>query len=276
MTDIVFNVSKDGYNADTTNLNNLVASSLGKELKITKQIQGSITIPSAASEVTDVIPHGLTYEPAFLPYFEYPDDPGRWWVGRTLMGNLGLSDYDSDARVNKENITLVASRGDSLEVGDKTLNYSFLLFDQPAAYIAGGNDLPVGFIKQDVGLIVSEPGINAYSAPLYKQQFNSSTDFLKYHDTIPGKINYNNSIDGASTVNLTHNLGYVPVFMLYGGSSEDPFYSAAPEGRSPLPFIASGGATKTNITVNIAWAGGGSGSENFLYRVVIFKNRMVI
>lgn len=273
---IVFNISREGYDADTTDLNKLVVSSLGKELKITQQKQGSILIPSAGSSAEKKIHHGLAYEPAFLSYFEYPDDPGRWWVSGTLMGNLGLSDYDSDSRVDKEHLILGVNRGESAEVGDKTIDYAYMLFDQPAAYIAGGDGEPIGYTKDTHGIVVSEEGIDADTAPLYKQQFNSNTDFLKYHFTKEGKAHYDNSVNGATTINITHNLGYIPVFMMYGGSTEDPFYSAAPLGKSPVPFIASAGATKTNVTINLVWAGGGSGSEDFLYRVVIFKNRMVI
>ncbi len=270
----VFNISREGQDADTTNRNNLVVTSLDKELKITKTESGTITITNGSATVTKA--HGLGYRPAFLAFFEYPDDPSRYWVARTLMGNLGLSDYDSDARVDKTNIYLVGDRGDSLEAGNKDINYVYFLFDQPALMGASGNDQPIGFEKSNQGLIVSQPGLDADKTKLYEQQYNSSTDYLKYHLTVSGKIAYDNSVNGGDTAVITHNLGYIPVFMMYGASTQDLLYTAAPQGRSPLPFIASAGADKTNITVNIAWAGGGAGANTFLWRVVIFKNRMVI
>jgi hypothetical protein len=279
MSDTVFNISKDGYDANTRNLNNLVASSLGTQLKIIKQGQGSLTIPSADFDKTVKLHHGLAYEPSFITYFEYPDDLERWWIAGTDLGNLGLSDYDSESRVDKEHIIFYGSRGESAEVGDKTMDYAYLLFDQPAAYIAGGKDEPVGFTHQDIGLIVSQAGINANVAPLYKQQFNSETDYLKYHLTKDGNIAYNNTSNGASTTTITHNLGYVPVFMMYGSTDDTvfSFYSAAPQGKVPVPFVASAGASKTNITINLVWAGSFSPDNfNFKYRVVVFKNRMVI
>lgn len=274
--EVGFSISEEGYDATSLNPNQLVASSLFKQLKIIKLEEGRLTIPSAGSEVTVKKAHGLGYQPAFMAFFEYPDDLGRYWIANTLMGNLGLSDYDSDARVDGQNITLYGSRGESIETGDKNIDYSYILFDQPAVYAAGGNDKPTGYTDSEFGVVVSQPGKNANTAKIYEQQFNSNTDYLKYHFTKEGKILYDNSSDGATTKVITHNLGYIPIFMLYGGSTEYPFYSAAPEGRVPLPFIASAGADKTNITINVAWAGGGGGSESFLYQVVVFKNRMVL
>lgn len=274
---VVFNISTSGQNADTTNPNNLVVTSLKKELKITKQESGVISIPDGSWNATVAKPHGLGYEPAFMAYFKYPDDSTRYWIAGTFMGNLGLSDYDSKARVNKQNIYLTIDRSETgSSSGAVSGSYIYILFDQPAVMGVSGNDKPIGYTQSNQGLIVSQEGINANEAKLYEQQFNSNTDYLKYHTTKTGRINYDNTSNGASTTNITHNLGYVPLFMMYGKSTEETFYSSAPQGKVPLPFIASAGADKTNITINLVWAGGGSGAESFLWRVVIFKNKMII
>lgn len=271
----VFNVSREGHNADTTNRNELIVTSLDPELKITKQESGSVDV--GVGDASDSVSkhHGLGYAPAFLSYFEYPDDPGRYWLSGTGLGTLGLSAYRSGTAVTNDLIEMTANRSDA-GVGAFTQNYVYFLFDQPAGMAASGSGKPIGFTESSQGLIVSKEGHDADKANLYEQQFNSSTDYLKYHLTTTGSITFDNTSNGAATVLITHNLGYIPIFKVYAKAPTKSVYNPLPIGIVPQAFASGAGADKTNITINIVWAGGGGPGNVFPYRVVIFKNKMVI
>ncbi|HEC65915.1 MAG TPA: hypothetical protein ENI23_11530 [bacterium] len=272
---IVFNVSRDGVDADTTDRNKLVVTSLDTELKIIKKNSGTVSVGAGDSDATLKQHHGLGYAPAFLSYFEYPDDLGRYWLSGTGLGTAGLSAYRSQSAVTNDLIELTANRSDA-GPGAFSQNFAYYLFDQPAGMAPSGSGKPIGYQESAQGIIVSKEGFDADKAKIYEQQFNSNTDYLKYHLTIPGKIVFDTTNDGEAIEIITHNLGYIPIFKVYAKAPTKSVYNPLPIGRVPQSFFSSAGADKTNITINIGWVGGGGPGSVFPYRVVIFKNKMVI
>jgi len=273
---IVFNISREGQNADTLNPNNLVVTSNATQFKILKTGIKTVSISDGSFSNSGKIDHGMDYRPAYLSYVEYPDDPGRFWMIRTDMGTNGISSYGSESNCNSYSLKFEVDRFNIGSSGNVSANFSYLIFDQPAYAGAKGDGIPMGYKSSDQGIIVSKEGFDADNSSLYNQQINSNADYLKYHYTRDLTTTFNTVSNGSKTIDVTHNLGYIPVFSVYGKPSTEQYYTMLPFGQSSNPFISSSGANKTNITTNLVWAGTGSGTLSFDYRIIIFKNRMIV
>lgn len=247
------------------------------EMKIIKRGQGTITVPANTATATVNLNHGLGYVPAAYSWFDYENN-GTFFIARSDMGTLSnYSAKDSEMDIDRTKIALMAERAAYTGTEAFTMKYAYILFSETAEMSYSGNGRPIGYQPSDYGLVVLKEGKNADSKKIYDQIINSNIETLKYHQTYTGQLNYDTTANGEDSAVVSHGLGYIPMFAVYGKFSHQTYFMHFPIGKVPDPFASAGMATKQNIIVEIIWAGSGSPSQGtFDYRVVVFKNRMFV
>ena len=92
MADYGVKVSREGYSITSEEPRDYVFWSNHATVKIFKQGSGTLTIPNGSYSATVNIPHGLSFIPMYLVFFELLDGSGKWFSNRTM-----LADGDADA-----------------------------------------------------------------------------------------------------------------------------------------------------------------------------------
>lgn len=251
-----------------------------KDFKILKKANSSLLISTGNLVATQQIAHGMGYPPAYYAWVDLQNN-GKFYMLETnsgvQVGSVNAHSTDTSAADNT-NISFRGVRDAS--VSDEYMPFAYVIFDQRGIGTFGGNDRPIGYVKQDYGIKFTQ-GKNVFDSKIYEQVINSNCELLNYHATRTIGLSWDNSSNGTNSATIIHGLGYVPMFLVWGnfGSSAPSGFNKdrlLPIGQIAQPFTSSAWADTNEIQIEIGWAGGGSSSGIFNARVVVFTNAMLI
>jgi hypothetical protein len=280
MSDYGIKVSQEGTNVLESNDQKLMALwSKYKQIKITKRGNFVNTVPASTGSKTTSINHGLGYIPGWLAWYDIENN-GKWWMTNTLMGTLSVESGQGKGcktTADKTFIKLQSERGDYAGAEAFNQSVSYALLDQPSGEFTGGNGRPIGYKKSDHGIIVSSPGFNVLGSEPYQQSLNSNCEDLIFHKNFRGQLQYDTTANGQDSETFSHGLSYPPVFIIYGKTPTQDYFTPMPFGRSPQPFIDSGFCTDELVGAELVWAGAAEPSSGTLnYKITVFKNKLTV
>lgn len=218
MTDFGMKVSKDGFDAKTASIKDLVLHSEHFGIKIGKVGSTTFSVTSGVGG-SGTVAHGMGYTPGFLAFIKFGNTkyfpPSSW----NHEGNYEQFLASSDGTNLNFSVDSNASSSYTATV------YYFILVDpaqptSPASGVAATGDY---------GIKISKPGIDVKTAKDTELVFSSKFNTFKVAETGTGSLT--SDATNPKTATIPHSLGYVPAFMVFseihagfGNPSTGDFY----------------------------------------------------
>ncbi len=227
MSDIGFKVSSKGVDVKTGGVSDLLLDSEYQTLRIYKLGTTTITTDGSGNG-TATVSHGLPYTPAFMVFMKaeavHPKtevSSGNVWFDTPGWAHtwLSWSSYNSDfnAYTDTANLNLIITGGTASTTF--TFKY-FILLDLAKEYTSTGS---IG--TQDIGFKLAKEQKDVKDSKQYELTYLSSTKTFKYLSAYSGtRTMHLNAMSSTTDIqvaslDITHNLGYPPVFLVYRDSS---------------------------------------------------------
>lgn len=268
MTTHGIKVSYPGKDISSANPEDFALHSSYGTIKILDKFSGTLTVPTM-STATATINHGFSFTPMVLFWVELEEGGGRWWFGGTERASGVL---DSDIYIDRPNTICDGTKFD-LTLGNKIGVDRDI--DYVGFFIGGDESSDVSsLISETYGIKASADGADIDTTDIGEILLHPDFPMLKYHSstTPSGTISAG---DTELFVPVSHNLGYVPAFLVY---VEFAWFSSlqflVPFGIASNPVIVTAYANTTTIWVSVNQIIQGS-DRDYNFRVIVFKDQLV-
>lgn len=268
MTTHGIKVSYPGKDISSSNPEDFALHSSYGTIKILDKFSGTLTVP-AGSSATATIAHGFSFVPMVLFGVELEEGSGRWWFGGTERTPGVL---DSDIAVDRPGTTC---DGTNFKLKLRNKIGVDRDIDYVGFFIGGDESANVSSLMSETyGIKASADGANIDTTDIGEILLHPDFPMFKYH----GSVTTSGTISSGDTellIDVNHNLGYVPVFLVY---VEFAWFSSlqflVPFGIASNPVIVTAYATTTKIGLSVNQIVQGS-DRDYTFRVIVFKDQLV-
>lgn len=224
-------VSEPGHSVWTAEDKNLSLKTGMTLLKVYKA--GNISLSSSG---WNTVSHSLGYVPQYLAYVKDPSyTPDSVFLAKGYFGQLTLP--SAIAKINTSNLYLYKTYTDQ--------NAFYYIFYEPV----DTGTAPSVVEEKTYGLKISKDGKDVKSANILEQTFNSEKNSIK----IITDGFTTSTASGSRTVNIAHNLPFIPGFLVYFevDSSGSWFFDGTEEDISGKLVSVNAQADSTNLVLSI-------------------------
>jgi len=209
-------ISKEGYDVKTATPSQLIYSSKWSNFKIYTTLDCTVTLTGTQQEGTNTVANPLPYPPVFFPYVQSSTIPNKWRPA-LMGGSVSMPDdynWGGVAVFYNLNQNLFDCYISHIGTGTRTFTFKIILFvDQ---FSGTPQTLPS---IDNFGIKIAKEGVSVLTA---KDSELSMTS--KYSNLT---VALSNSVSVTDRGDITHNLGYVPIYLVWFNPTGDSVYGDA-------------------------------------------------
>lgn len=278
MTDYGMKVSQTGYDVKTATATQLAYSSRWSNFKIYSVVSGNATSSGGAFSLT--IGNPLSYSPMFLAYIEETTEAAGKWQLASLGGFSGTVDVTTGPATMPQ-CTYRSGTNDFLCKLSNTTNTKVYTF-KIAVFVdkLTGSSASLSAVD-NYGIKISKSGQDVSSA--FDTDLSMTSKFSNLTIAAAGTVTGNHSGSYPYLITVSHNLGYVPIYLTLvkdpnEGATSNTWYYMPQVVTTNVGGVDHGRAyvDSTNLYIRPGSVTDGLGHfYNLTYKYIIFNERIV-